>query len=55
MAAEHGKPNPGENVILTAIPPRLLDGLPDEDRRAIRAIVGKPVLLVGNDEKGRAE
>jgi len=33
-------------VVLTSIPPGLLDGLPQEDQNAIVAIVGKPVLLV---------
>jgi len=32
-----------------------LDGLPQQDQNAIVAIVGKPVLLVGYDEVGRAE
>jgi hypothetical protein len=48
-------PNPGETVSLTSIPPGLLNGLPQEDQDAIVAIVGKPVLLVGYDEDGRAE
>lgn len=42
-------------VLLTSIPPGLLEGLPQEDQNAIVAIVGKPVLLVGYDEDGRAE
>jgi hypothetical protein len=37
---------PGEMVVLTRIPPGLLDGLPQEDQNAIVAIVGKPVMLV---------
>jgi hypothetical protein len=45
----------GENVVLVSLPPGLIDGLPDEDQRAIRAIVGKPVLLVGYDERGYAQ
>jgi hypothetical protein len=32
-----------------------VDGLPEEDQRAITAMVGKPVTLVGYDEDGRAE
>jgi len=48
-------PKPGETVILKSVPPGLLDGLPEEDQRAIRTIVGKPVLLLGYDEDGRAE
>ena len=42
-------------VVLTRIPPGLLDGLPQEDQDAIVAIVGKPLLLVEYDEDGRAE
>lgn len=49
------KPHSGEQVILLALPPGFLDGLPDEDQRAITAMVGKPVLLLGYDEDGRAE
>jgi hypothetical protein len=48
-------PKPGEMVVLTALPSGLLDGLPDDDQRAIQAIVGRPVLLRGYDEDGRAE
>ena len=42
-------------VVLITVPPGLLDGLPAEDQRAITAIIGKPVMLVGYDEDGRAE
>jgi hypothetical protein len=45
----------GDEVVLVAIPPGLLHGLPDEDQRAIRAIVGKPVTFLGYDDDGRAE
>jgi hypothetical protein len=55
MSAPESKPSAGEMVVLTSIPPGLLDGLPEEDQRAIVAIVGKPVLLVEYDEDGRAE
>lgn len=48
-------PKPGETVVLTSLPPGLLDDLPEEDQRVIRAIVGKPVLLREYDEDGRAE
>ncbi len=50
-----GRPRAGERVVLVAVPPGLLDGLPDEDQRAITAIVGKPVKLCGYDDIGRAE
>ena len=49
------KPKPLDQVVLTQIPPRLLDGLPTEDQRAISEIVGKPVRLNGYDGDGRAE
>ena len=55
MARERENPRVGEQVIFLALPPGLLDRLPDEDQRAIIAMVGKPVMLVGYDEDGRAE
>jgi hypothetical protein len=45
---------PGSMVILVKLPPGLLSGLPREDQKAIRQIVGKPVLLEGYDDDGRA-
>ena len=53
--AKRDRPNAGERVVLLSLPPGLLDGLPDEDQRAIKAIVGKPVKFLGYDEIGRAE
>ncbi|HKY19758.1 MAG TPA: hypothetical protein VJM31_00950 [Vicinamibacterales bacterium] len=38
-----------------SVPPGFLEGLPLHDKRAITAVVGKPVLLVEYDEVGRAE
>jgi hypothetical protein len=55
VSSAHDKPNAGEQVVLLALPPGFLDGLPEEDQRAITAMVGKPVMLVGYDEDGRAE
>ena len=55
MATEGGNPHVGEQVIFLALPPGLLEGLPEEDQRAIAVMVGKPVTLVGYDEAGRAE
>ena len=49
------KPNPGDMVVLTAIPQGFWDDLPEEDQQAIREIVGKPVLLNEYDDAGRAE
>ncbi len=45
----------GERVVLVAVPPGLLDGLPEEDQRAIESIVGEPVTFVGYDDDGRVE
>ena len=53
--SEDSKLRPGESVVIVSVPPGLLEGLPPEAQRAIRAIVGKPVLLVGYDERGWAE
>jgi hypothetical protein len=55
MSVRDNRPSPGETVVLTSIPPGLLDGLPREDQNAIVAMIGKRVLLVGYDEDGRAE
>jgi hypothetical protein len=55
MPAQDDRPCAGETVVLTRIPPGLLDGLSLEDRNAIEAVVGTPVLLVGYDDDGRAE
>ena len=49
------KLKPGSVVVLTALPPGLLDGLPEEDQRTISEIVGKRILLVDYDDDGRAE
>ena len=55
MGTEHDKPHPGEQVVLVALPPGLLDGLPEEDQRAISAMLGKTVTLAGYDDAGSAE
>jgi hypothetical protein len=55
MIRDPNEPDGGEQVIFLALPPGLLDGLPDEDQRAIAAMVGKPVTFVGYDDDGRAE
>jgi hypothetical protein len=47
-------PKRGDKVLLAILPPGLLRGLPREDQKAIREIVGKPVLLEEYDEDGRA-
>jgi len=54
-AAQNTKPKPGDTVVLTAVPPGMLDDLPAEDKQAISEIVGKPILLSQFDEDGRAE
>jgi hypothetical protein len=48
-------PKPGDSVVLTVVPPGLLEGLSREDQTAIVEVVGKQVLLVGYEEDGRAE
>ena len=53
--SEEGRPRAGEKVVLVAIPPGLLEGLPAEDQAAIRAVVGKPVTFVGYDDRGWLE
>jgi len=42
-------------VILTKVPPGLLEGLPKKDQKAIREIVGKPIVFVEYDDSGRLE
>jgi len=49
------KPKPGEKVILKALPPAFIDDLPEEDQRAISAVVGKPIILNKYEHDGRAE
>src|SRR5216683_656743 len=48
------KPKPGEKVILKALPPGFIDDLPEEDQRAISAVVGKPIILNKYENDGRA-
>jgi len=55
MRAENTKPKPGDTVVLTEVPPGMLDNLPAEDQQAVSEIVGKPILLVEYEEDGRAE
>lgn len=38
---------PGDRVILTSAPASLLRGLPKEDQKAIRSMVGQSVTLAG--------
>lgn len=48
-------PKLGNKVVLTQLPPGLIDNLPKEDQEAIINIVGKPILLLEYDDDGRAE
>jgi len=50
-----GKLRPGASVILRKLPPNFLRGLPRSDKKAISAVVGKPVRMVECAEDGRAE
>jgi len=45
----------GASVILEELPPGLLDGLPEEDQKAISAIVGVPIRFLTFDKDGRPE
>jgi hypothetical protein len=49
------RPKPGEIVILKELPPGFIDDLPEEDQRAISAVVGQPILLNKYERDGRAE
>lgn len=46
---------PGELVVFTEVPSGLVDDLPAEDQQAIVQVVGKPIVLRGYDDVGRAE
>jgi hypothetical protein len=50
----HKRPRPGSKVVLVGLPTGFLDDFPEEERRAIRAVVGKPIRLREYDENGRA-
>jgi len=49
------EPKPGDTVVFTEVRPSLIEGLPEEDQRAILDAVGKPVLFNEVDAYGRAE
>jgi hypothetical protein len=49
------KPRPGQKVVLIGLPEGFIDDLPEDDQRAITAALGKPIILHGYDEDGRAE
>jgi hypothetical protein len=49
------KLKPGQKVLLKTLPRGFIDDLPPEDQRAISEAVGKPVVLNGYGEDGRAE
>jgi hypothetical protein len=48
-------PRVGGKGVLEKLPPGLIDGLPEEDQKAISVIVGVPIRLSGYDEDGRLE
>jgi hypothetical protein len=54
-SADTTRSKPGDKVVLIALPPGMLNDLPTEDQKAITEVVGKPILLTGYDEDGRAE
>jgi hypothetical protein len=55
MNSREERPRPGDKVVLTELPPGLLDDLPIEDQVAISDVIGKPIRLNEYDEDGRAE
>lgn len=55
MTERNERPSPGELVVLERLPNGLLDGLPANDQTAIREVLGKPIVLVEYDVRGRAE
>jgi hypothetical protein len=55
MNQQDNLPKPGEMVLLVGLPLGFLDDLPEEEQKAIREMVGKPVKLGAYDELGRAE
>jgi len=42
-------------VVVGTLPPNWLDHLPEIDQHAVSAVIGKPILLLGYDNDGRAE
>jgi hypothetical protein len=54
-ASSESLPKPGERIVLQKLPPGLLNGLPEEDQKAITAIVGVPIRFLGFDDDGRLE
>ena len=55
MDSSHDILRAGEQVILLGLPSGFLDDLPDEDVRAISAMIGRAVTLVEYDDVGRAQ
>jgi hypothetical protein len=55
MNTNRKQPLSGSKVVLTELPPGLVDGSILVDQRAVRAIVGQPVVLSGYDDFGSAE
>jgi hypothetical protein len=49
------KLKPGQMVVLRALPDGFIDDLPQEDQRAVSAVIGQRILLNGYDADGRAE
>ena len=53
--AQQRKMQPGQEVVLKALPQGFTDDLPPEDQHAISAVIGQPIRLNGYDVDGRAE
>ena len=49
LTSKRVTPKRGEKVVLTKLPLGFVDDLPEEDQKAILAIVGKPIRFNGYD------
>jgi hypothetical protein len=55
MHHDSNRPKPREMALLLGLPQGFLNDLPEDDQAAIREMVGKPILLCGYGQDGRAE
>ena len=55
MDSKPTKPKPGDLAVLMKAPRGLLEGLPEDDQKAISETIGKPIKVVGYDDAGRVE
>lgn len=56
MSNTHGANlRPGDSVVITELPKGLIDGLPEDEQKAVKEVIGKAILLLGYDSDGRCE